>query len=266
MEDQVAIYEVGGRIGNSVRPPKTGELIAAQLRRRIVRGELSAGDSLPAENELMEQFEVSRPTLREAFRILESESLIAIRRGSRGARVTAPNANVAARYMGLLLQVDGATVADVYQARAVLEPVAAGMLAKCRTSEDLADMASCVDELDTLLAADELDLKAWSEVTLQFHEMVVSRAGNKTLALQSRVLHEVVAGHLAIAVPRTYDPASADRLREFRRTVKSYRKLLSLIEAKDAEGATKSWKALMDGASKALLQDMSDSTVLDLFD
>ena len=71
-------------VGHNMRPAKTGEMIAAYLRGKIVRGELAQGACLPAEVELMHQFDVSRPTLREAFRILETESLIEIRRGAAG--------------------------------------------------------------------------------------------------------------------------------------------------------------------------------------
>jgi len=69
------------RIGTATRAPKTGELVAGHLRRQIVRGELRPGETLPLEAELMEQYGVSRPTLREAFRILESETLISVRSG-----------------------------------------------------------------------------------------------------------------------------------------------------------------------------------------
>ncbi len=67
--------------------------MAAELRRRIVSGELEVGgDPLPSEGKLMSQFGVSRPTLREAFRILESEQLIRVLRGARGgARVLKPD-------------------------------------------------------------------------------------------------------------------------------------------------------------------------------
>ena len=74
-----------GPVGQIVRAPKTAELIAGHIRRQIVRGELREGDTLPSELNLMEQFGVSRPTLREAFRILEAESLISVRRGLRQA-------------------------------------------------------------------------------------------------------------------------------------------------------------------------------------
>src|SRR4051794_12622000 len=101
-------------------------MVASQLRRQIVLGELKEGDQLPSESVLMEQFGVSRPTLREAFRILEAEGAIIVRRGVRGgARVQVPEIGVAARHIGLLLQYRGALLSDVYEVRAVLEPAAA---------------------------------------------------------------------------------------------------------------------------------------------
>src|SRR5579859_1399256 len=86
----------------NVRVPKTAELVATHIRRQIVLGQLSQGDALPSETALMLEFNISRPTLREAFRILESEGLITVRRGARGgARVQEPSSEVAARYAAL---------------------------------------------------------------------------------------------------------------------------------------------------------------------
>src|SRR3954451_21022363 len=128
-------------VGRVLRAPKTAELIAADLRRQIVRGDLASGATLPSEVQLMEQYGVSRPTLREAFRILESESLIGVRRGSRGgAQVLAPDVAVATRSVGLLLQVHGTTIDDVYQARMICEPACARLLAGRRTEQDLSDL------------------------------------------------------------------------------------------------------------------------------
>ena len=119
MPDPVRVIDVAA----PVKVPKTAELVATQLRNQIIRGELREGDALPPESTLMEQFGVSRPTLREAFRVLESEALISVRRGARGgARVHAPNGDVAARYAGLVLQFRGATLADVYEARKAIDP------------------------------------------------------------------------------------------------------------------------------------------------
>jgi DNA-binding FadR family transcriptional regulator len=259
---------VGGPriVGRSLRAVKTGEMIAEYLRALIVRGELKEGDSLPSEVELMTQFEVSRPTLREAFRILETESLIAIKRGSRGARILAPNVGVAARYVGLLMQVSGTTLADVYRARTVLEPAAAGMLARRRTEADLADLDRHVDEIEAMLAdgTPPDDVAAFLAASQCFHDLVLERAGNRTLEIQTAVLREVVALHLA-SVSRRITPETVG-LRDYRRAVRSCRKLVELIRARDAEAAERHWRTHMEVAARALLPgELRSATVLDLF-
>ena len=104
--------------GAPIRSPKTAELVAGTLRRMVVDGQLTDGDFLPNEAELMTHFGVSRPTLREAVRVLESERLVEVRRGSRtGARVRVPGPEIVARPAGLLLELSGATIADVLVAR-----------------------------------------------------------------------------------------------------------------------------------------------------
>jgi GntR family transcriptional repressor for pyruvate dehydrogenase complex len=256
----------GRQIGQNIRPLKTGEMIASYLRGKIVRGELAEGDCLPSEIELMRQFDVSRPTLREAFRILETESLIALRRGARGARIIAPSVEVAARYVGLLMQTSGTTVSDVYEARSLLEPVAAGLLATRRTPRDLADLSACADELDQLIESGQppVDVAAWIRRSQRFHDLLMERAGNKTLALQSLVLREVVDTHLLLASRQpgmVALPASA-----FARVVRSYRKLIALVEAQDPAEAEAHWRTHMDVAARSLLPDqLKSATVLDIF-
>ena len=86
---------------NSLREPKMADRVATQLRRMFIKGEIPEGTMLPPESELMERFGVSRPTLREAFRVLESESLIEVQRGVRGgAQVTSPTARDAGPLRG----------------------------------------------------------------------------------------------------------------------------------------------------------------------
>ena len=92
---QVAPKITGGKI----RVPKVAELVAETIRNRILNGELKEGDSLPAEAQLLEAFGISRPTLREAFRVLETEKLISVSRGSRsGATVHEPKIESVSRY------------------------------------------------------------------------------------------------------------------------------------------------------------------------
>ena len=89
------VTRVRSPITGQVHPPKTAALIAAKIRRQIVRRELLPGMTLPTEPELLAELGVSRPTLREAFRILETESLISVRRGvGGGALVLTPDVSV----------------------------------------------------------------------------------------------------------------------------------------------------------------------------
>lgn len=84
-----------------VRPLKMSDQIASQIRRMIARGEIADGDWLPTEAELIRQFGVSRPTLREAFRLLEGDSFFTIRRGPPGgAQVTLPGPGAVAGLFG----------------------------------------------------------------------------------------------------------------------------------------------------------------------
>ncbi len=137
--------EVPLDIDNGAQPfrvPKTAELLARDLRNRIVRGELKDGETLPSEADLVAQFSVSRPTLREALRILESESLLTVTRGSRGGpRIHLPNPRHAARHFGLVLQSRGTTLGDIYQARLLIEPSCARTGSARSTAQRAADPA-----------------------------------------------------------------------------------------------------------------------------
>ncbi|EUA49857.1 bacterial regulatory s, gntR family protein [Mycobacterium xenopi 3993] len=63
--------------------PRIAEIVADELRRQIIDGELADGDLLPRQEVLVEQFNVSLVSLREALRILETEGLVSVRRGNR---------------------------------------------------------------------------------------------------------------------------------------------------------------------------------------
>lgn len=254
-------------VGRVVRAPKTGELIANHLRGQIVRGELATGETLPPEVLLMEQFGVSRPTLREAFRILETEGLISVRRGARGgAQVMAPDLKVAERYLGLILQMRGTTLADVYEARMVHEPYCAMLLARRRTDDDLAELDDCIARLEAAIAeeADGIpDDSRWSKITYRFHEALLTRCGNETLAVHGQVLAGIVSRHLAHSIARGLP---ADKASTFATTVKSYRKLVRLIRAQDDEGARRHWQTHMEASAEFMLRDEpADSPVIDLF-
>jgi DNA-binding FadR family transcriptional regulator len=248
-------------VGRQVRVPKTAELVAHALRRQIIRRELGQGDALPSESALMEQFGVSRPTLREAFRLLESESLIEVRRGVRGgARVNAPDPEVAARYAGLVLEYGAATLGDVYGANAVIEPPCARLVAAKHTAAGL-------DRLRAALEREKADLDDRVKlVNAQdaFHALVVELTGNKTLTLLTGMLrHLVVRGNAAQVTADGDSPAARARARKGHR---AHVKLVELIEAGKADEAEKLWYRHITAADGHHLGTDSGRTLLDLLD
>lgn len=249
-----------GTVGRPVRVPKMAELVAAQLRRQIVRGELGEGTSLPSEAVLVEQFGVSRPVLREALRVLEAESLITVRRGAHGGvRVMSPDAAVAARRIGLILQHGGATLADVYDARVDLEAPCAAALALRRTDEDLAELRRAADLHDAVVADPAEAVRAHTH----FHACVVRLAGNQTVALLCGLLWHIVETANLSSVPPAGTPASY--LQADRRAAKTHRRLIELVAAADDRGAKQLWRRHLVEAEQYLLRGAETTTVLDLF-
>src|SRR3981081_2656799 len=64
--------------------PKASDVLAGELRERILNGELAEGAPLPAERELVKQTQMSRATGREALRSLEVQSLVRVKAGRAG--------------------------------------------------------------------------------------------------------------------------------------------------------------------------------------
>lgn len=256
-------------VGQVVRAPKTAEIIATSIRRSVVLGVLKEGDSLPSEAELMAQFGVSRPTLREAFRILETESLISIRRGSRGgAQVMAPELSTATRYVGLLLQMQRTTIGEVFEARSVAEVGAARLLASRRTEQDLIDLTGVITEMMDLVPAvkakETAALTAWSDQSLTFHRLLVKKSRNTALYLQWSLLSEVFERHAQETVSRTVDHPQT--IETVRKSLRSYQKLVERIQDQDASAAADHWQAHMEVSSKILTGRGESQSIVDLFD
>src|SRR6201992_4299274 len=101
---------------------RISEIIVDQIRLLMREGQLKPGDRLPPERDLCEQFGVSRVTVREALRMLESSGLVEIRVGARGgAFVTAPSSDRGGEGLSDLLSLSVIDAADVTEVRMILE-------------------------------------------------------------------------------------------------------------------------------------------------
>jgi len=245
----------------TVRIPKSGEVVADQIRTAIIRGELKDGDNLPAEADLIEAFEVSRPTIREAVRILESEGLITVSRGSRGgARVNAPTFEMVGRAAGVALQSMGATVGDLYEMRTIIEPAAARMAAE-RNGKAAAAVLRAHLEKELALVDDRL---AATQAIAEFHRIMIEQCQNITLTMIAHALQGLVERHLHLA-HRREPPQDLEMLEQrMRFGLRSHAKLIELIEAGDGEGAESHWRNHMRAAGVYWLAEVAPTTVVEL--
>jgi DNA-binding FadR family transcriptional regulator len=231
--------------------------IADELRALIVSGELGEGEALGHEPELVERFGVSRPSLREALRILEAEGLITVVRGVRGGVVAhRPDERMTARTAAMVLQARNVSLADVFDARGLLEPLAARAIASSRGRK------SAVRELRDLVAAEEEaieDPEAFGVANAAFHERLVALAGNQTLSIVAEMLTEIVVR--AVTAVSSEDAVGSVSTR--RRGIKSQKRLLDLLEAGDGLGAEEHWRTHMAVTGKVMLGQEA-STVVDL--
>ncbi len=241
----------------AVRSPKTAELVAQTLRKMIVDGQLTDGDFLPYEADLMAHFQVSRPTLREAVRVLESDQLVEVRRGSRtGARVRVPGPEIVARPASLLLAISGTSLADVMTARIGIEPQAARLLSENGTGDAHAELRRLVDEIPT--ARDEGRL---AQASAELHLRLVQLSGNTTLAMIAGMLHEIAERHTTAAILREQ---SVVPKAQYTKLIRSYHRLADLVSAGKGAETEAHWRRHMEIASAALLTGYEDTKVRDI--
>ena len=175
------------------RGEKVASLVARQIVRTIVDGHLTPGSALEAEAVMLERFGVSRASLREALRILETQGLISIKPGPGGGpSVSDVDSRDFARMATLFFQVLNVHFRDVVEARLIIEPVMAG-LAAARHDPELED------ELMEIVrrgneAEDEVE---WLSASDAFHGMVLGMSGNPLMNLVGKALKDIYTDRVA---------------------------------------------------------------------
>lgn len=242
------------------KKPKAAEVVAAELRRQIVTGRLKPGDKLHAENMLQLEFNISRPTLREALRLLESESLITISRGKHGgARVISLDLGAAARQVGVFLQIEGTTLDDVWLARTIIEPAAAGLLATLREPQALAELEANIAEARE---AAQNDLLRYADLSAEFSLLITKHCGNKTLHLLASLIYDIIRRQHEDVTARTVSKSSVDKLRQ--ESISHRVKALSLIRAGKTAAVQTYWRAHLEHMRDLVLVAYKGSTTIDV--
>src|SRR3984893_17155918 len=158
--------------------PKASDVLARELRERILSGELAEGIALPAERELVKQTQMSRATVREALRILEVQNLVRVRAGrAGGAFVQRPTTKSMASSVTLMIRGRRIKLVDLMETREALEPFCAELAARNRTADDLTEL----DRANEALSDPEADLEQFLQANLDWHVGVALASHNELL-------------------------------------------------------------------------------------
>lgn len=159
---------------------RISEVIVEQIRLLMRQGQLKPGDRLPPERDLCERFGVSRVTVREALRMLESSGLVEIRVGARGgAFVTIPSSNRVGEGLSDLLTLSVISAADVTEVRLILEVGIVPLVCERATEEDLAALEEICERSEQALRDGEYTM----DMSLEFHTRVAAATHNPALSM-----------------------------------------------------------------------------------
>jgi DNA-binding FadR family transcriptional regulator len=159
--------------------PKASEVLASDLRARILAGSLVDGTMLPPERELVEQTRLSRSTVRDALKILEIQGFVEIRPGRNGgAAVKRPTHVEVADTIGMFIQGRQLRLAALLEVRETIEPLCAALAAQRRSDEDLVSLDAWTSHMKA--AGD--DLPSYLNANLQWHLTVAEASHNELLA------------------------------------------------------------------------------------
>jgi DNA-binding FadR family transcriptional regulator len=174
-----------------------------------------------------------------------------------GVVVHEPDQRMTARTAALVLQSRNVALADVFEARSLLEPLAARMIASMRGRRAIvAELSALIDKEEQAIK----DPEAFAVANAEFHERLVASAGNQTLSILVEMLNEIVTRAVTAVSKAESVPGS---LSTRRRGIRSQRRLVDFLEAGVPAAAEEHWRAHMAVVAKVMLGQES-STVVDL--
>ncbi|HEU5222921.1 MAG TPA: FadR/GntR family transcriptional regulator [Candidatus Lumbricidophila sp.] len=214
--------------------PLTTQSLLDRLESTILTRTWVAGQRLPSERQLADDFGVSRPVVRESLRRLQERGLIVVHPG-RGSFVTEINPTRGGASAEQLVHLGDVTFRHLIAARRMLESEAAAQAADHRTDADLVRMYEILDALDSVSIADNMEVCAGLDVA--FHEAIAVASGNPVIQLMFGNIRRLVVGMV-------YRSMTDRALRQH--GVPIHRHVLNAVKDRDATAARKAMADHLD--------------------
>jgi GntR family transcriptional repressor for pyruvate dehydrogenase complex len=218
------------------------QLIINKFKDLFMNGDLTAGCKLPPELELTKKLGTSRPTVREALKVLQALGVIEIKRGDGTYVTTSVTPNTIQTLVFNLICQRG-TPTELIELRLFFEEAYSKLAATKRTDDDLKMLCNSLQQMQDLIENEPRDPKALLKEDLDFHFMVLKATHNRLVFEIGKVIMELFATTIRIA-----HESREVSLQAF----KTHQELYQCLEKQDLEriglviqGSMKNWRALV---------------------
>ena len=213
----------------AVEKKKAYEDIVQQIRTLIEEGKLKRNDHLPSERELSETFRVSRTTVREAIRTLESMKLLQSRQGN-GTYVVASSEEALIQPLAAALFNEKDDIRDIFYIRKIIEPHVAELAAENATQQEMEELErilrkqeECIGQRETIIETDSA-----------FHNLMVK-------ATKNRVMERLIIALIDLLKKSREQYLFEDENDERAiRSLEGHQQILSAVKKGDGKAARKS--------------------------
>ena len=223
------------------------DLTTDALLAMIARGEYKAGDRLPTEKELTEMFSVSRVTIREAIKRLNSLGMVTIRQGD-GTYLNQTDANSVVRPLMSTMVLSDLSIEEIYDARLFVEVGNVRLAARNRTEQDLNDLKELLQRMEKAL--DPYVSESFSFLDNRFHEMIGKISGNYVLSSTYSALEQLLQYYIN-TTNHSFETAKTSMFH--------HQHIVSYIEERNEYLAGVTMEQHVDHAKRALLQKLTKS-------
>jgi GntR family transcriptional repressor for pyruvate dehydrogenase complex len=259
MPHKAVVLPTNRAVQRQLSQPRVAEVVADELRARIVSGDLPDGSLLPRQEDLVEEFRISLPSLREAMRILETEGLISVRRGNvGGAVVHSPQPQAAAFMLGLLLQANHVVLGDLAAALRIVEPACARL---CAEQPDRSKIAELLRALNVEARAHEAEGAEFNPKARQFHDALALSCGNGTMREVVGTLESLWSDYVSRWTDSTNVSEGDPNIERREGVIVAHDTIANAIAAGDAEAAERESRRHLEETQRFLLESAAGEPI-----
>lgn len=196
----------------AVKTRRAYEHIVTQIEMAIASGSLQAGQHLPSEREMMEEFKVSRPTVREALRVLESMGLIRSKHGDpNGPEILPPSDDLLYRPMSQLVRINQLSFDEFVPIRISIDSLACSLAAETRSDADLLALEKAITGMRASVES-ESSSEEFAQADINFHTAIWKASDNLLISMFGNVTRGLMGDLIKDRIEDSSDARAVMRL------------------------------------------------------